>query len=130
MGKFFNVQPSAIVSTASYYLYVPLQPQGETTFYLCTCQNCMMKGSVQLQTKLESWLGVKMGQTTPDGKYTLKRANWLGWCVNDAPGIMMRRKGQEYVVPIVGALKLDDISEITKMDHKMPQDGIKRIPYT
>lgn len=70
-----------------------------------------------------------MGQTTPDGKYTLKRTNWLGWCVNDAPGIMMRRKGQEYVVPIVGALKLDDISEITKMDHKMPQDGIKRIPF-
>lgn len=33
---------------------------------------------------------IKMGETTPDGKFTLKKTNWLGWCVNNAPAVMLK----------------------------------------
>ena len=38
-------------------------------------------------------MGIKVDGTTKDGKFSLKRTNWLGWCVNDAPAVMIKRKG-------------------------------------
>ena len=35
-------------------------------------------------------MGIKVGETTADGKFSLKTTNWLGWCVNEAPGIMLK----------------------------------------
>eukprot|EP00825_Cyclidium_porcatum_P027798 TRINITY_DN29_c0_g2_i21.p1 TRINITY_DN29_c0_g2~~TRINITY_DN29_c0_g2_i21.p1 ORF type:complete len:896 (-),score=189.11 TRINITY_DN29_c0_g2_i21:400-3087(-) len=127
VSKFCKVQNSAVVSTASYYIYVPLRPVGENVFYICQCQNCQMKGSLELEKKMENWLGIKMGETTKDGKYSLKKANWLGWCVNGAPGMMLKRKGTSKIVPITGALKLGDISEVDKMNQEMPENNIKLV---
>ena len=31
-----------------------------------------------------------MGETTTDGKFSLKKTNWLGWCVNNAPAVMLK----------------------------------------
>ena len=56
---------------------------------------------------MEQFLGIKVGETTKDGKYTLKNTSWLGWCVNDPPGIMLKKKGTEYIIPIVGALRMN-----------------------
>ena len=39
---------------------------------------------------MEKLLKIKMGENTPDGKYSLRHTNWLGWCVNDAPAMMLK----------------------------------------
>lgn len=74
-----------------------------------------MNGAAELQKKLESHFGIKMGETTKDGKYTLKKTNWLGWCVNDAPAIMLKKKGSDKIVTITGALKKEP-SELADLD--------------
>ena len=52
--------------------------------------------------KLEQLIEVKgYEQTSQDGLFTLKKANWLGWCVNDSPSMMLKKVGTDYVVPIL-----------------------------
>ena len=45
---------------------------------------------------------IKVGETTKDGKVTLKYADYLGWCINSAPGVMLKKKGNKNVIPIEG----------------------------
>ena len=45
---------------------------------------------------------------------TLKKAAFLGWCVNDAPALMIKKIGSSKIIPVIGALKLNDVSEILK----------------
>ena len=61
-----------------------------------------MKGSDLIKEKLEKWFGIKVGETTKDGKVTLKYADYLGWCINSAPGVMLKKKGNKNVIPIEG----------------------------
>jgi len=50
-----------------------------------------------------------------DGKVTLKKASFLGWCVNDGPGLMLKKTGTAEIVPITGALKMEDLSKLTEI---------------
>jgi len=59
---------------------------------------------------MENMLGIKVGETTKDNKYTLKTTSWLGWCVNDPPGMMLKKKGTDYIIPILGALNMSEQS--------------------
>ena len=61
-----------------------------------------MKGSHELEKKMEKLLKCKMGENSADGKYSLRHANWLGWCVNDAPAMMLKIKGSDKIIPIMG----------------------------
>lgn len=85
-----------------YYDYIPTQEVGDDVYYLCQCENCKMKGADKVKDKLENWFGIKVGGTTKDKKITLKYAQNLGWCVNNAPSVMLKRKGQAKVIPIGG----------------------------
>ena len=49
-----------------------------------------MKGGKELEKKMEKLLKCKMGENSADGKYGLRHTNWLGWCVNDAPAMMLK----------------------------------------
>jgi NADH:ubiquinone oxidoreductase subunit E len=61
-----------------------------------------------------------MGETTKDGKVTLMKTNWLGWCVNDAPAIMLKKKGSDKIVTITGALKKDPAT-LVDMNEEAPE---------
>ena len=65
-----------------------------------------MKGAEEVKSKLENWFGIQVGETTKDEKVTLKYAHNLGWCINNAPGVMLKRKGMEKVIPIAGVKEI------------------------
>ena len=62
-----------------------------------------MKGARQVEERLGKLMGVKVGETSADGRFTLKRTNWLGWCVNDAPGLLIKKKGSDKIIPVLKA---------------------------
>jgi NADH-quinone oxidoreductase subunit E len=56
------------------------RPTGKYHIQVCTTLSCMLCGSDGLVEHLEKKLGIKVGETTPDGKFSLIRVECLGSC--------------------------------------------------
>jgi NADH-quinone oxidoreductase subunit E len=56
------------------------KPSGQYHIQVCTTLSCMLRGSDELVEHLESKLGIKVGEVTPDGKFSLIRVECLGSC--------------------------------------------------
>ena len=56
------------------------KPSGKYHIQVCTTLSCMLRGSDELVGHLEQKLGIKVGETTPDGKFSLVRVECLGSC--------------------------------------------------
>jgi NADH-quinone oxidoreductase subunit E len=69
-----------VQSVASFYSLFYKEPVGQKVIHVCVGLSCMLAGSDQLMHQLEQRLGIKEGQTTPDGRYSLKEAECLAAC--------------------------------------------------
>lgn len=56
----------------SFYSMYELEPVGKHTIMVCNNISCMLRGSEQIIEHLENRLGIKLGESTPDGKFYLK----------------------------------------------------------
>ena len=75
-----RVPLSRAYGVATFYQFFTLKPVGEHTCVVCTGTACYIKGAGQLLTSMEKELGIRPGQTTPDGKVSLVTARCLGSC--------------------------------------------------
>ena len=78
---------------ASFYSMYELEPIGKHKICVCTNIACMLRGSKNIINHLEKKLKVKIGETTEDGRYTLKEVECLAAC-GGAP--MMQIDDREY----------------------------------
>ena len=69
-----------VYSVASFYSMFLLQPIGTYHIQLCKTLSCMLAGSKTLQEHLQNRLGIKAGETSKDGKFTLTLVECLGSC--------------------------------------------------
>ncbi len=67
---------------ASFYTMFNLKPVGKHHIQLCRTTPCWLRGSEEIQSICESHLGIKAGEVTPDGKFSLVEVECLGACVN------------------------------------------------
>lgn len=65
---------------ATFYAFFSLQPKGEHTISVCKGTACYVRGSAKVLERLEKELGVKAGETTEDGKFSLQVVRCLGAC--------------------------------------------------
>jgi NADH-quinone oxidoreductase subunit E len=72
---------------ATFYNLVFRQPVGETVVFLCNSITCWMLGQPALDAHLQKRLGIKPGETSADGKYTLLPIVCLGHC-DHAPAML------------------------------------------
>lgn len=72
--------PMEVYSVASFYTMFQLQPIGKYHIQLCRTLSCMLCGSKSLQEHLQKRLGIKAGETSQDGKFTLSLVECLGSC--------------------------------------------------
>ncbi len=93
IAVYLDMPPVAVYEVATFYSMYELDPVGRHKLCICTNISCMLRGSDQVVEHLEKRLGIKVGETTPDGKFTLKEVECLGACVN-AP---MLQLGREYI---------------------------------
>ena len=75
-----------------------LKPMGKHKISVCTNISCMLRGSDEIVACLEKKLGVKFGETTEDGKFTLKEAECLAACAG-APMMQLDRDYHENLTP-------------------------------
>lgn len=92
--------------TLSFYTYFPKQGVGKYHVQVCTNVSCMLGGAELLVSYLEEKLKIKVGQTTPDGLFTLTAVECLGSC-GTAPVMQIN---QAYYENLTKA-KVDEIIE-------------------
>ena len=86
-AKKFKIHPVEVYSVVSFYSFLSTEKKGAHIIRVSDCQTCRMKGSDVILRAFETTLGIKCGQTTDDGKFTLERTSCIGMC-DKAPAIM------------------------------------------
>lgn len=113
--------PVRVYEVASFYTMYNLQPVGRHVIEICTTTPCWLRGSDDIVASCERRLGIKMGETTRDGMFTLKEAECLGACVN-AP---MCAVGEHYYEDLTAQsmVKIIDALALGQTPKSGPQEG-------
>jgi NADH-quinone oxidoreductase E subunit len=93
-----------VLGVATFYTMFHRKPVGKNVLMVCTNVSCMLRGAYDVLGDIERELGVKKGQTTPDGMFTVVEEECLAACAN-APMMIC---GTEYFLDI----KREDIPRI------------------
>jgi NADH-quinone oxidoreductase subunit E len=91
LAEIFDIRPVEVMEVVRFYNMFYTAPQGRHHVYVCTNLPCSLRGARSLLSQVESHLGVRAGETTPDGRITLGHEECLGACAY-AP--MMRIDGE------------------------------------
>ncbi len=75
-----DVPPSKVLTTATFYTMYNKQPIGKCHVQVCTTLSCAFRGGYELIEKLEDRLGIKLGETSQDGNWTLNEVECLASC--------------------------------------------------
>src|SRR5574341_1283362 len=88
VAGYLGLSPADVMSVASFYDMLNLEPVGRHMIYVCHNLTCSLLGVEGLIRHLEATLGIRMGETTPDGLISLKRMECLASC-GTAPAIQI-----------------------------------------
>ncbi len=75
-----QIATSRIYGVATFYHYFHLKPKGETRINVCLGTACYVKGAGDVVAEFEKRLGIKMGETSVDGKFSLESTRCIGAC--------------------------------------------------
>ena len=75
-----GLTPAYCLSIASFYDMFRLAPVGETLVEVCTNISCGLAGAQQVVEGLERELGIRAGETSEDGRFTLRAVECIGGC--------------------------------------------------
>jgi NADH-quinone oxidoreductase subunit E len=75
-----NLKPIEVYEVATFYSMYNLNPVGKYLFEVCQTGPCMLRGSDGIIDYIKEKLGIKVGETTSDGMFTLKTVECLGAC--------------------------------------------------
>lgn len=87
-GEYLNLPLSKIREVTSFYTMYKLEPIGKVDVQICTNISCWLNGADKLVSCAENKLGIKSGETTADGKFTLSQVECLAAC-GTAPAMML-----------------------------------------
>ncbi len=89
IAELLELAPAQVQDTLSFYgFFKQDKPMGNTHIWFCRSISCAACGGEELLDYLSQKLGIKPGQTTPDGRITLEFSECLGEC-DHAPAVMV-----------------------------------------
>lgn len=83
---------------ASFYSMYELAPIGQHKISVCTNISCQLAGSAAIVQHLETRCQAKLGETSPDGRYTLRKVECMGACIH-APMLEVNKRYYEKLTP-------------------------------
>ncbi|MGD1011764.1 MAG: NADH-quinone oxidoreductase subunit NuoE [Acidimicrobiales bacterium] len=83
--------PAEVRGTATFYDMLHTEPVGRHVIAVCTNVACMLAGAYEVLDHAEASLGISVGQTTPDGEFTLEEAECLAGC-DKAPCVQVNHR--------------------------------------
>ena len=113
VASILSIQKIEVYEVASFYSMYNLQPVGNCLLEVCRTSSCWLRGANEIVEYIEKKLGIKEGETTADGMFTLKTVECLGSC-GTAPMMMCGAQFHENL----NFQKVDTILEKLKADGK------------
>lgn len=96
VASLLNITPIEVYEVATFYSMYNLKPVGKYMFEVCQTGPCMLNGSDNIIKYIGDKLGIKPGETTNDGMFTLKTVECLGAC-GYAPMMQMGKNYREHL---------------------------------
>ena len=93
-----NIHPVEVYSVVSFYSFLDEKEKGQFIIRVCRTISCDMLGKDRVAKQLENELGIKFGETTPDGRFSLEWANCLGMC-DQGPAMLVNEDVYTRVTP-------------------------------
>lgn len=109
VAKLLNLLPIEVYEVATFYSMYNKKPVGKYVLEVCQTGPCMVRGSHEIIQYIEEKLGIKPGETTADGLFTLKPAECLGAC-GYAPMMQLGKHYREHLTKE----KVDELIERCK----------------
>ena len=91
LAKSLDIPVGEVYGVASFYSFLSTKPLGKNVIRICNCMPCYLKNSQSILETVEGELGIKPGETTEDGKFSLQLTNCIGAC-DQAPAMMINYK--------------------------------------
>jgi NADH-quinone oxidoreductase subunit E len=91
VARYLGLPAVAVYEVASFYAMFELKPTGCFNLTICTNLPCALQGATAAAAHLTRKLGIQFGETTGDGKFTLKEGECFGAC-GDAPVLLVNNK--------------------------------------
>lgn len=113
VASILNIQPIEVYEVASFYSMYNLKPVGKCLLEVCRTSSCWLRGAEDVVRHIEKRLGIKEGETTPDGMFTLKTVECLGSC-GTAPMLMCGAQFHENLT----LEKVDQLLDNLKKENK------------
>ncbi len=98
IAKEMDIPASEVYGTATFYSFIETEPVGKYTIRICKTITCAMKGKNQVLFAIQDMLKIKLGETTPDKRFSLMETNCLGWC-HKAPAMMINNEVYTELTP-------------------------------
>jgi NADH-quinone oxidoreductase subunit E len=109
VASLLDIHPIEVYEVATFYSMFHLEPVGKYVIEVCRTGPCSICGSERIVDQLEKILGIKTGETTPDGLFTLKTVECLGSCgtapVMQVNTVFYESLTSENIIQIIGDLK-------------------------
>ena len=91
VADYLGMAPIAVHEVTTFYNMYNQQPVGRYKLNVCTNLPCQLRDGARALRHLEHRLGIKMGETTRDGMFTLQQSECLGACA-DSPVLLVNDK--------------------------------------
>ncbi len=108
IARCLNIPVSRIYGVVTFYSYFTMLPKGKYPISVCMGTACYVRGSEKLLEEFKRVLGIDVGDTTPDGKYSLDCLRCVGAC-GLAPVVMIGSKVYGRLQPIDVKRILDEL---------------------
>jgi NADH-quinone oxidoreductase subunit E len=96
VASLLSIEPIEVYEVATFYSMYNLKPVGKYMFEVCQTGPCMLNGSDNIVKYIYDKLGIKPGETTADGLFTLKTVECLGAC-GYAPMMQLGKHYREHL---------------------------------
>jgi NADH-quinone oxidoreductase subunit E len=110
VALYLELPPIQVYEVATFYSMYELHPCGRHHVSICTNISCMLRGGEALVAHAEKHLGIKLGESTPDGRILLKREEECLAACTGAPMMMIDHHFYEHLTPETVGKLLDDLT--------------------
>ena len=116
VAEVLSITPIEVYEVATFYSMYNMKPVGRYLFEVCQTGPCMLKGSDEIINYIKSKLGIGVGETTPDGLFTLKTVECLGAC-GYAPMMQLGKHFREHLTPEKVDAIIDECRGLSAMNN-------------
>ncbi len=104
LAESLDIPINDVYGVATFYSFISIKPLGRNVIRICKSLPCDLKNYQTIVNSIEQEIGIKLGETTPDNRFSFQLTNCIGAC-DRAPAMMINHE-------VYGNLTPDKVSKI------------------